>query len=89
MAVSGSKCAASAVSTCYCGTAGVATACQGNPAPGPINGACDTQIAAGLGFATTDGTDNANNLTNTTLASGRADQIILCAFNNSCTQCLQ
>jgi hypothetical protein len=81
-----SSCAsAGSVAMCYCGTLSSAT-CKNNPAA--VNGACDTQIATGLGFATTDGTDNANNLTNTTLASGRADQIILCAINNSCTSCL-
>jgi hypothetical protein len=84
-----SKCAATAVSACYCGTAGVATACQGNPAPGPINGACDTQIAAGLGFPVTDGTDNTKHLTDTTLASGMADQIFQCALSNSCAMCQQ
>jgi hypothetical protein len=83
----GSKCAAASVSTCYCGTAGVATACQGNPAPGPINGACDTQIATGLGFPLTDGTDNTKHLTDTTLAAGMADQIFQCALSNSCSAC--
>jgi hypothetical protein len=85
----GSSCSSSAVSTCFCGTAGVSTACQGNPAPGPINGACDTQIAAGLGFPVTDGTDNTKNLTDTTRAAGRADQIFQCAQSNACAACLQ
>jgi hypothetical protein len=76
---------AGSVATCYCGTLSSAS-CKNNPAS--VNGVCDSQIAAGLGFPVTDGTDNAANLTNTTLASGRADQIILCAINNSCTQCL-
>jgi hypothetical protein len=84
----GSSCAKSAVSTCYCGTAGVATACQGNPAPGPINGACASQIAAGLGFPVTDGTDNTKQLTNPALAAGMADQIFQCALSNMCTTCL-
>ncbi len=87
--VLGSSCASSAVSGCYCGTAGVSTACQGNPAPGPINGACDAQIAAGLGFALTDGTDNTKNLTDTTRAAGRAAQIFQCAQSNGCAACLQ
>jgi hypothetical protein len=84
----GSSCAASAVSTCYCGTAGVSTACQGNPAPGPINGSCDTQIATGLGFPVTDGTDNTKNLTDVTRAAGKADQIFQCAQSNACAACL-
>jgi hypothetical protein len=83
----GSGCASTGVSTCFCGTAGVATACQGDPAPGPINGKCATQIAAGLGFPVSDGTDNTKQLTNTTLASGMADQILQCAISNSCTAC--
>jgi hypothetical protein len=80
-------CASTSVATCYCGTAGVATACQGNPAPGPINGACASTIAAGLGFATTDGTDNTAKLENVAYASGRADQIFQCGLANSCTKC--
>jgi hypothetical protein len=84
----GSSCAASSVGTCYCGTAGISTTCQGNPAPGPINGACDTQIATGLGFPLTDGTDNTKNLTDTTRAAGKADQIFQCALSNACSACL-
>jgi hypothetical protein len=86
----GSSCASSgAVAPCYCGTAGVSTTCQGNPAAGPINGACDAQISSGLNFAMTDGTDNTKNLTDTTRAAGRADQIFQCAISNSCSACLQ
>jgi hypothetical protein len=84
----GSNCASGAVSGCYCGTAGVSTACQGNPAPGPINGACDNQIATGLGFAVTDGTDNTKNLTDKTRPAGRADQIFQCAQSTGCGSCL-
>ncbi len=84
-----SGCAVSAVSTCYCGTAGVATACQGNPAPGPINGACASEIAAGIGFPETDGTDITKNLTDKTRASGIGDQVMQCANSNGCTGCLQ
>jgi hypothetical protein len=80
----GSACASSAVSTCFCGTASLSGACQGNPAPGPINGSCDTQIAAGLGFPVTDGTDNTKNLTDTTRAAGRADQLFQCSLSNNC-----
>ncbi len=85
----GSSCASAAVSTCYCGTAPVGGSCQGNPAAGPINGACDTQIAAGLGFPVTDGTDNTKNLTDTTRPAGMADQIFQCAHSNNCAACLQ
>jgi hypothetical protein len=83
----GSSCASSALATCYCGTAGLLTTCQGNPASGPINGACASTIAAGLGFAVTDGTDNTGKLNSTTYASGMADQIFQCALSNSCTAC--
>ena len=82
------SCAATSVAACYCGTAGPTTTCQGNPATGPINGACDTTIAAGLGFAVMDGTDNTAKLENVAYASGRADQIFQCAIANDCTNCL-
>jgi hypothetical protein len=84
-----SSCATHATSACYCGTAGVATACQGNPAPGPINGACDQVIADGLGYPPSDGTDITKHLTDLTLPAGMADQIFQCALSNSCTACLQ
>ncbi len=80
-------CAKTAVAACYCGTAGVATTCQGNPAPGPINGACDRVIAAGLVFPVTDGTDNTAKLENVAYAAGKADQIFQCALANSCAAC--
>jgi hypothetical protein len=83
------KCAAEAVSTCFCGTAPVAGTCQGNPAAGPINGACASQIAAGIGFAETDGTDITKNLTDLTRASGKADRILQCAQSNKCMYCWQ
>jgi hypothetical protein len=83
------SCATQAVSACYCGTAGVATTCQGNPAPGPINGACSQPIAAGLGFPLSDGTDITKHMTDTTLPSGMADQIMQCALSNACTNCMQ
>ncbi len=87
----GSSCASSQVATCYCGTAtnGNGGTCLGNPAPGPINGACSSVIAAGLGFPVTDGTDNMTNLDDTTRAAGKADQIFTCALVNACTACLQ
>jgi hypothetical protein len=85
----GSACAKSAAAICYCGSASVATACQGNPAPGPIDGACASQIATGLGFPVTDGTDNTKNLTNFALPGGMAVQLFQCAASNACTSCLQ
>jgi hypothetical protein len=85
----GSGCASPAVSSCYCGTAGVSTDCQGSPAPGPINGMCASQIASGLGFPVTDGTDNTKHLTDTVLPAGVADQIFQCAASNTCASCLQ
>jgi hypothetical protein len=87
--VFGSDCASSAVNVCYCGTSNLATTCKGNPAAGPINGSCDTQIAAALGFPLTDGTDNTGHLTDTTLAGGKADQIFQCALSNNCTAVCQ
>jgi hypothetical protein len=83
------SCATQATSACYCGTAGVATACQGNPAPGPINGFCVPQIADGLGYPPSDGTDITKHLTDTTRPAGMADQIFQCALSNTCTACLQ
>jgi hypothetical protein len=83
-----SECAAGAISTCYCGTASL-SACSGNPAPGPINGACASQIAAGLNFPVTDGTDNTKNLTQKALASGRAVDIFQHAQSNGCKNCFQ
>jgi hypothetical protein len=82
-----SKCGATAVEICYCGTAVLSTTCQGNPATGPINGACDSQIATGDGFAVTDGTDNTAHLTDITRAGGKAVQIFQCSLTNSCAAC--
>jgi hypothetical protein len=83
------SCASSSISSCYCGTAGVTTACQGNPAPGPINGACAQQIADGLGYPPSDGTDITKHLTDQTLPAGMADQVLVCAIANTCAACLQ
>jgi hypothetical protein len=85
----GSSCAQTSVAVCYCGTAPVAGTCQGNPAAGPINGACASQIATGLGFPETDGTDITKNLTDTTLPAGMGVQIFVCAEANHCASCLQ
>lgn len=83
------NCAKTAVAACYCGTAAVATACQGNPAPGPINGACASTIAMGLGFPLSDGTDNTAKLENIAYAAGKANQIFQCGIANSCAACQQ
>jgi hypothetical protein len=82
------QCASVAVSACYCGTAPVSGTCQGNPAVGPINGACSAQISTGLAFPLTDGTDVTKNFNDTTKAGGRADQIFQCAQSNACSACL-
>jgi hypothetical protein len=82
-----SSCASRSITDCYCGTASVAGACQANP--GAINGVCSVEIATGLGFAVTDGTDNTQNLTDSTRAAGRADRIFQCALSNQCRACLQ
>jgi hypothetical protein len=81
------SCAATRVNACYCGTATPSGTCTGNPAPGPINGACAAKIAAGEGFGLTDGTDNLTNLTDNTRASGMADQMFQCALSGKCTAC--
>jgi hypothetical protein len=78
-------CAKSAAVGCYCGTAALTTACQGNPSS--ANGDCDVQIASGLGFPTLDGTDNTAHFTDAFRAAGVADQIFSCAHTNSCTAC--
>jgi hypothetical protein len=85
-----SECAALSVGTCYCGTAANSTCASGSlasPAPGPINGVCATQIAAGLGLPVGDGADIAPNFNATTTAGGRANQIFTCANSNACTSC--
>jgi hypothetical protein len=79
-------CAQSNVSTCYCGTS---TTCSSSPSN--ANGACDTQIAQGLGFAVTDGANISAHLLDQDHAAGRADQIFECAGAQTvpCTACLQ
>jgi len=86
-----SECAANSVGTCYCGTAANSTCASGSfssPAPGPINGTCASQIAAGLGLPLGDGADIAPNFNATTTAGGRANQIFTCANSNACNACL-
>jgi hypothetical protein len=80
--------ASSHVSTCYCGTAPPSGSCASAAPNGAANGVCDTQIASGNGFAVNDGSNNLSHLTDSTLASGKADQIFQCALSNSCDQCL-
>jgi hypothetical protein len=84
----GSGCAQSGVAICYCGSSPVAGSCQGNPAPGPIDGVCASTIATGLNFPVGDGTDITKNLTNTILPGGAAVQLFQCAASNGCTSCL-
>ncbi len=84
----GGSLASSAVGTCYCGTAPSSGSCNNSAPTGGANGACDTQIATGNGFAVDDGHNNLVNLTNPALASGKADQIFQCALSNSCDMCL-
>jgi hypothetical protein len=83
------SCAQNSVAVCYCGTAPVAGTCQGNPAPGPIDGLCASSIATGLNLPVADGTDITKNLTNSVLPGGAAVQIFQCAQSNACTSCLQ
>ena len=85
--VLGSSCSASTTVACYCGTAPENTTCQGNPASA-VNGVCDAQIAAGLGFSTQDGTDVTAHFTDGDKAAGVADQIFNCAVNSGCSACL-
>ncbi len=84
----GTGCAAGggSLSACYCGT-GPASACQGNPAPGPINGVCASQIAASLGLPLNDATDVFKDFTDTSRPAGRALEIFECALSNDCTTC--
>jgi hypothetical protein len=79
---------ASAVSSCYCGTAPVSGTCANVGSTNAANGACDTQEATGLGFASNDGLDILKNFTSTTLASGVANNIFQTAISNNCGQCL-
>jgi len=84
-----SGCASSAVVNCYCGTAPSSGTCNNSAPNGAANGVCDSQIAAGDGFAVDDGHNNLVNLENTSYASGKADQMFQCAISNNCTACLQ
>jgi len=84
----GGSVTASAVSSCYCGTAPVSGTCANVGSTNAANGACDAQEATGLGFAANDGLDILKNFTSTTLASGVANNIIQTAISNGCGQCL-
>jgi hypothetical protein len=74
------------LAACYCGTA-TGALCQGNPAPGPINGPCASQIAAGLGFPLNDATDVFKGFVDPSKPAGRALEIFECALTNNCTAC--
>jgi hypothetical protein len=45
------------------------------------------EIAMGLAFPVSDGTDITKNFDDTTKAAGRADQIFQCAQSNGCAAC--
>jgi hypothetical protein len=83
------SCAASSDLHCFCGAAKEDAACQGDPAPGPIDGACAAPIADGLGMPSSDGTDVTRNMTNAALPAGRAMSMFACARMSGCTACLQ
>ena len=87
--VLGASCAASSINVCYCGSAGLSTTCHGNPAPGPIDGKCATELSTANGIAIADGTDNQAALSKSAKPGGRAALIFSCALSNGCTQCLQ
>jgi hypothetical protein len=76
------------VNHCYCGTDPAQNCVSGSasaPVPMGVNGACAQQMVAGLGgFPLGDGTDIIHNITNRSLATGRADQILVCAAASSC-----
>jgi hypothetical protein len=84
-----SSCGATALSTCYCGTAPVSGSCAAVGSSNAANGACVNAEAAGLGFAANDGLDILKNFTSTTLPAGVANNIFQCATSNGCTACLQ
>jgi hypothetical protein len=84
----GGSVSASAVSSCYCGTAPVSGTCANVGTTNAANGACDNQEATGLGFAENDGLDILKNFTSTTLSSGIANNIFQGAISNNCGQCL-
>jgi hypothetical protein len=77
-------CARTAISTCYCGDAGV-LACHASPVT--AGGACAQAIATGLAFDKSDGVNVTSHLTDTSRPSGMAAQILQCAHSNSCTSC--
>ena len=97
----GTSCNASALSACYCGAATPSGTCTtdttavSDPVPASTNpavigGSCDVEISNGLGTAITgiaDGIDVLKNLTNATLAAGRANAILACGVAGKCTAC--
>jgi hypothetical protein len=73
------------VNLCYCGGANPGSACS---AAGLVpTGLCDTQEAAGLGFAVSDNTNVLLNFGTKTLPSGIANHIFQCAASNKCPLC--
>jgi hypothetical protein len=82
----GSSCAGQVVNNCYCGPAAPGSAC--NTAGSSVNGACASQIAAGLGFPVSDNTNILKNFEDQTRASGIATSIFQGAISNKCNACL-
>jgi hypothetical protein len=86
----GAGCAATngGVDNCYCGAGGGSPSqCPSN---GPAtNGLCKAEETNGLHFDPNDSTDILKNFSDRAEPSGVANQIIVCARANGCTQCLQ
>jgi hypothetical protein len=85
------------ISNCYCGSNYPSlSACNGasGVTSPPVNGACENEILAGLGYTTsTTGSTVIGKITTTTLAAGLADLIFKNAGSNtttpSCPTCFQ
>ena len=76
------------VDNCYCGAGGGSpSACPSNGAA--TNGACKTQEVNGFTFMPSDSTNILKNFSDKAEPSGVANQIIVCANSNGCTQCLR
>jgi hypothetical protein len=82
-----SSCAGAVVNNCYCGPAAPGSTCQ--TAGSGVNGLCDTQIAAGLGFPVSDNADILKNFTDQSRAGGIATSIFQAALTNHCNACLE
>jgi hypothetical protein len=89
----GSSCAGSVVNNCYCGPAAAGSACSTAGLPGTgagsVNGACDTQIVAGLPSTDNNSTKVLQDLENQSDATGIATSIFQGAISNHCGACLE